>query len=90
MRTQGLADGVGEHGPQRHSRKDEGAGGLIVDGKRQGAAEDATYRNGRQGIRDPAEAPTRAPVVLGQRAHASGAGGHKTRSLPISIGVIVA
>lgn len=90
MRAQGLADSIGEHRPQRHSRKHEGTGGLIVDDKRQGAAEDTTYRNGRQGIRDPAEAPTRAPVVLGQRAHASGAGGHRTCLFSTSIGVIVA
>jgi len=82
MRAQGLADGVGEHGPQRHSRKHEGAGWLIVDDKSQGAAEHATDRNSRQGIRDPTEAPTRAPVVLGQRAHASGTGGHKTLAGP--------
>ena len=36
MRAEGLADGIGEHRPQRHSRKHEGTGGLIVDDETSG------------------------------------------------------
>ncbi len=74
--TDGLTYGVGEDGPECRGRQDQRARRPIFDGEHHQPADDAPDGDGGQRVGDTAEPPAWTAVILGQRTHAAGTGGH--------------
>jgi hypothetical protein len=63
----GLPDGRGKDRPERRGRQQERPGRPVLNHQYQDPPGDRADSQGRQGVRDPAEAPVRALMVVGQR-----------------------